>query len=301
MTAITRERATRAPWAGRDIRYMAATLVGQAIIYALLFVLAAIELMPLMFTFSTSLRYAAESAELPPRFFPTSWRWENYVAALSNPQIKYPLYFVNSVKVAVITLAGQLLTCSMAGFAFARLRFRGRDLLFFVFLASMMIPGMVTQIPLFVLIRILGLIDTHWALILPSLTSAFGVFLLRQYFMTLPSELIDAAKIDGAGFFHVYWRIMLPLAGPALSALGIMTFLNSWNNFYGPLLFLRTRDTFTLPVALVMVQQQYVRGTGGRAVYLAAVFLSLLPILVFFLAAQRFVIKGIAVTGLGGK
>jgi len=266
----------------------------------LLLCLAAIELMPLLFLFSTSLRPGTESAELPPRFFPTSWHWENYLKALSNPQINYPLYFLNSFKLATIAVVTQVLTCSMAGFAFARLRFRGRDALFFLFLASMMIPGMVTQIPLFVLIRVLGLIDTHWALILPTMTSAFGVFLLRQYFMTMPTELMDAAKIDGAGFFQIYWRIMLPLAGPALSALGVLTFLNSWNNFYGPLLFLRTRDHFTLPIALVMVQQAYVRGRGGRAVYLAAVFLSMLPILVAFLAAQRFVIKGIALTGLKG-
>jgi multiple sugar transport system permease protein len=257
--------------------------------------------MPLMFTFSTSLRLPAESAALPPRFFPTSFRLENYVTALSNPQVNYPLYFVNSVKLAVVAVVTQLLTCSMAGFAFARLRFRGREFLFFMFLASMMIPNMVTQIPLFILIRTLGLIDSHWALILPGLTSAFGVFLMRQAFMTMPEDLMDAAKIDGAGYFEIYWRILLPLAGPALSALGIMTFLNSWNNFYGPLLFLRTRETFTLPIALVMVQQAAVRGTGGRAVYLAAVFLSLLPILIAFLAAQRFIIKGIALSGMGGR
>jgi multiple sugar transport system permease protein len=284
----------------RNRRYVASRYFTDGIVILLLLFIASIELLPLMFTFSTSLRLPAESAALPPRFFPTSWRWDNYITALSNPQVNYPLYFVNSVKLAAIAVGAQLLTCSMAGFAFARLRFRGRDFLFFLFLASMMIPGMVTQIPLFVMIRIMGLIDTHWALILPGLTSAFGVFVMRQFFLTIPADLMEAAKIDGAGYFQIYWRILLPLAGPALSAVGIITFLGSWNNFYGPLLFLRSPEVFTLPIALVQVQQRAARGAGGRAVYLAAVFLSLVPILVFFLAAQRFVIKGIAATGLKG-
>lgn len=301
MTSIVTEPISRRPASiGVNSRQRVAGRAGEIIVLALLLALAVVELMPLLFTFSTSLRLASESADLPPKFFPTSFRIENYINALSNPQINYPVYFVNSVKLAVVAVVTQLLTCSMAGFAFARLRFRGREPLFFLFLASMMIPNMVTQIPLFILMRILGLIDTHWALILPGLTSAFGVFLLRQYFMTLPQDLMDAAKIDGAGFFQIYWRILLPLAGPALSALGILTFMNSWNNFYSPLLFLRSREVFTLPIALVIIQAD-ARGTGGRAVYLAGVFLSLLPILIVFLAAQRYVIKGIAMTGLGGR
>jgi multiple sugar transport system permease protein len=138
--------------------------------------------------------------------------------------------------------------------------------------------------------------DTHWALILPSMTSAFGVFLLRQFFMTLPEELMDAAKIDGAGFFRIYWRIMLPLVGPGLSALGVFTFLWSWNNFYGPLLFLRSWDKLTFPLALVTLQGYM--GMGNRAHVLAGIMMSIFPVLVFFLLAQRFVIRGIALTGL---
>jgi multiple sugar transport system permease protein len=189
-----------------------------------------------------------------------------------------------------------LLTCSMAGFAFSRLRFRGKDVLFFLFLASMMVPGQVTVIPLFIIIRQLGLIDSHLAIILPALTSGFGVFMLRQYFLTLPAELIDAAKIDGAGFLRVYWQIMLPLIGPGLSALGIFTFLGQWNNFFGPLLFLRSSSKLTLPIALVTLTGYM--GNGSRAEILASVMLSVLPVLIFFLLGQRFVLKGIALTGL---
>jgi len=152
------------------------------------------------------------------------------------------------------------------------------------------------MVPTFIVIRSLSLSDTHWALILPGITSAFGVFLLRQQFLTLPAELMDAAKIDGAGFFRIFAQVMLPLIGPGLSALGVFTFLGSWNNFMGPLLFLRTYDKYTFPLAIVTLQGYM--GTGNRAHVLAGIMISIFPILVFFLFAQRFVIKGIAITGL---
>jgi multiple sugar transport system permease protein len=215
-----------------------------------------------------------------------------------SPQIDFLLFFWNSVKIAVVTTSMQLLTCSMAAFSFARLRFPGRDTLFFVFLATMMVPGTVIMIPTFILMRSLSLLDTHWALILPAITSAFGVFLLRQQFMTLPEELMEAARMDGAGFFRIFWRIMLPLIGPGISALGIFTFLGSWNNFMGPLLYLRSWEKYTYPFAIVTLQGYM--GTGNRAHVLAAVMIGVFPVLVFFLLAQRYVIQGIAVTGLKG-
>ncbi|HEY65743.1 MAG TPA: carbohydrate ABC transporter permease [Caldilineae bacterium] len=270
--------------------------VGETIIWILLIAMAIIEVAPIMWMFSTSLRNPSESFELPPDFLPTSWRWDNYLAVIKSEKINFPLFFWNSLKIALIVMGAQLLTCSLAAFAFARLRFPGRDALFFLFLASMMVPSQVTTVPIFIIIRILHLMDTHWALILPSMTSAFGVFLLRQFFMTLPEELMDAAKIDGAGFFRIYWRIMLPLVGPGLSALGVFTFLWSWNNFYGPLLFLRSWDKLTFPLALVTLQGYM--GMGNRAHVLAGIMMSIFPVLVFFLLAQRFVIRGIALTGL---
>ncbi|GAB4560745.1 MAG: carbohydrate ABC transporter permease [Anaerolineae bacterium] len=271
-------------------------LLGETAIWTLLIIMAIIEVAPIMWMFSTSLRNPGESFELPPDFFPTAWRWDNYLAVIRSEKINFPLFFWNSLKIALIVTGSQLLTCAMAAFAFARLRFPGRDLLFFLFLASMMVPAQVTTVPVFILIRSLKLMDTHWALILPGMTSAFGVFLLRQFFMTLPEELMDAAKIDGAGFFRIFWRIMLPLVGPGLSALGIFTFLGSWNNFYGPLLFLRSWDKLTFPLALVTLQGYM--GMGNRAHVLAGIMMSIFPVLLFFLLAQRFVIRGIALTGL---
>ncbi|MCD6291407.1 MAG: carbohydrate ABC transporter permease [Anaerolineae bacterium] len=270
--------------------------VGEAVVWALLIAMAVIEIAPIMWMFSTSLRNPGESFELPPDFLPTAWRWDNYLAVIRSEKIDFPLFFWNSLKIALIVTASQLLTCSLAAFAFARLRFAGRDTLFFLFLASMMVPAQVTTVPVFIIIRSLHLMDTHWALILPGMTSAFGVFLLRQFFLTLPEDLMDAAKIDGAGFFRIFWRIMLPLVGPGLSALGIFTFLGSWNNFYGPLLFLRSWDKLTFPLALVTLQGYM--GMGNRAHVLAGIMMSIFPVLLFFLLAQRFVIRGIALTGL---
>ncbi len=272
--------------------------LGEILIWIFLIVMAIIEFAPISWIFATSLRNPPESFRLPPSFWPTSFHWENYLTVITSPQIEFLRFFWNSFKIASMVTAAQLLTCSMAAFSFARLRYPGRDVLFFAFLSSMMVPSTVIIIPTFILVRSLGLMDTHWALILPALTSAFGVFLVRQQFMTLPGELMDAAKIDGAGFFRIYWQVLLPLAGPGLSALGIFTFLGSWNNFLGPLLFLRTWSKYTFPIAIVTLQGYM--GTGNRAHVLAAVMISIFPTLMFFLVAQRFVIQGIAVTGLKG-
>lgn len=272
--------------------------LAEAIIWTLLIGMAIIEFAPISWIFATSLRNPSDSFTLPPDFLPTAFHWQNYAAVISSPRIDFLRFFWNSLKIAGLVTAAQLLTCSMAAFSFARLRYPGRDTLFFAFLSSLMVPSTVIIIPTFILIRALGLMDTHMALILPAITSAFGVFLLRQQFMSLPSELMDAAKIDGAGFFRIYWQVMLPLVGPGLSALGIFTFLGSWNNFLGPLLFLRTWDNYTFPIAIVNLEGYM--GTGNRAHVLAAVMMSIFPTLLFFLVAQRFVIRGIALTGLKG-
>jgi len=270
--------------------------VVEVVIWAFLIVMAVIEIAPISWMFSTSLRDVSRSFDLPPDFLPTEFKWENYLAVINSPDIEFLRFFLNSVKIALLVTGSQLLTCAMAAFAFARLRFPGRDTVFFVYLATMMIPGTVLMIPTFIIIRTLGLMDTHWALILPAMTSAFGVFLLRQQFMTLPEELMEAARIDGAGFYRIFWQVMLPLVGPGLSALGIFTFLGSWNNFMGPLLYIRSWEKFTFPLAIATLQGYM--GTGNRAHVLAGIMISVFPVLVFFLVGQRFIIQGIAVTGL---
>jgi multiple sugar transport system permease protein len=287
-SGLPRSGSGRSPW----------FYLGEAVIWIFLIAVAIIEIAPISWLISTSLRDPANSFDLPPDFLPTAFKWQNYVAVINSPDIDFLLFFWNSVKIAVVTTCAQLITCSMAAFSFSRLRYPGRDTLFFVFLATMMIPGTVILIPTFILMRSFKLLDSHWALILPAMTSTFGVFLLRQQFMTLPEELVEAARMDGAGFFRIFGQIMLPLVGPGLSALGIFTFLGSWNSFMGPLLYLRSWDKYTYPLAIATLQGYM--GMGNRAHVLAAVMIGVLPILVFFLIAQRYVIQGIAVTGLKG-
>lgn len=270
----------------------------DGVLWILLIGMALIEFMPISWLFANSLRDPTTAYNLPPSFWPTEFQWQNYVEVLNSPAIKFLQFFMNSVKIALVVTIAQILTCAMAAFAFARLRFPLKNTIFFLFLATMMIPGTVVLIPNFIIISRLGLLDSHWALILPSLTSAFGIFLLRQQFMGLPEALMDAAKIDGAGFLRIFVQIMLPLIGPGLSALGIFTFLGSWNNYMGPLLFLRSQDLFTFPLAIVALNGYM--GTGNRAHVLAGIMISVAPVLAFFLVAQRYIIQGIAVTGLKG-
>ena len=272
--------------------------IGESILWILLIGVALIELAPITWMVSTSLRDPKNSFDLPPDFLPTAFHWENYLSVINSPDINFLRFFWNSLKIALLVTGAQIVTCSMAGFAFGRLRFRGRDFLFGLFLGSLMVPGTVTLIPSFILIRELNLMDSHWALILPGITSAFGVFLLRQHFMSLPQELIDAAKIDGAGYFRIYWQILLPLTGPALSALGIFTFLGAWNNFVGPLLFLRSWENYTFPIAIATLRGYM--GSGNQSEVLAGIMISIFPILVVFLLAQRWIVQGAAITGMKG-
>lgn len=294
MTAIPKTIVQEEERGGRRLLF----LFGEILLWALLIGVALIEIAPISWMVSTSLRDPKNSFDLPPDFLPTAFHWQNYLEVINSPDIEFLRFFWNSVKIAALVTGAQLITCSMAGFAFGRLRFRGRDFLFGLFLASLMVPATVTLIPSFILIRELNLMDTHWALILPGITSAFGVFLLRQHFMSLPQELIDAAKMDGAGYFRIYWQILLPLTGPALSALGIFTFLGAWNNFVGPLLFLRSWENYTFPIAIATLRGYM--GSGNQSEVLAGIMISIFPILVVFLIAQRWIVQGAAITGMKG-
>lgn len=296
MTAME-DRSSRAA-ASQAPRWTPGRVVNEGFFWSLLILIALAEFAPISWMFSTSLRDPKNSFDLPPDFWPTAFHWQNYLAVIQSPDIEFMLFFWNSLKIALIVTATTLITCSMAGFAFGRLRFWGRDFLFGLVLASLMVPATVTLIPSFIVIRALNLMNTHWALILPSVTSAFGVFLLRQHFKSLPEELVDAAKIDGAGYARIYWQILLPLTGPALSALGIFTFLASWNNFVGPLLFLRDWDKFTFPIAIATIRGYM--GSGNQSEVLAGIMISIFPILAFFLLAQRWIVQGAALTGIKG-
>jgi multiple sugar transport system permease protein len=260
-------------------------------------VIAVLVFLPFLWMFSTSLRPANESYDLPPAWLPTEWRWENYRKVFDS-DVPIVDFAVNSVKITAIVVVGQLITCSMAGFAFARLRFPFRGTLFILLLASLMVPQQVTVIPLFIVMRELGLIDNHWSLILPGLTSAFGVFLMRQFFLTLPQDLTDAAKVDGAGPWTTFKQIALPLSGPSLAALAIINVQTTWNAYFYPLIFLSTWEKMTLPLGITALRGYM--AAGNASVVMAAVTLSILPMLILFLIAQRWFITGITQTGLKG-
>ncbi|SED92791.1 carbohydrate ABC transporter permease [Ruania alba] len=250
---------------------------------AFLVVAAALTLGPVIWTISTSLRSPAESFTLPPQLIPTDPDVTPYVEVFS--QINMGLLTLNSALVTGIIAAGQMLTAALAGYAFARLEFRGRQLWFALVLATMMVPPQVTIVPVFMLVRGMGLSDTLLALIIPALPTAFGTFLMRQYFLGLPVELGEAASIDGAGPLRTFSSIYAPLALPGMAIVGILAFNFHWNEFFRPLIFSISEQNFTLPLGLVSLQGNL--GTGSISVVLAGVVLSMIPALVVFLVGQR--------------
>jgi multiple sugar transport system permease protein len=285
---------TAGAWTGR-VRRAPTAWLDRSIVLGLLLG-GALMMLPFAWMFSTSWRLARDSFSLPPQWLPTAWRIENYREVLDN--IPFVAFVLNSLKVAVLITMGQLVTCSLAAYAFGRLRFPGRDTLFLVFLSQLMVPQQVTIIPVFILIRVLGLLDTHWALIIPALVSAFGTFLLRQFFLTIPHELEEAARVDGAGYVRTFLQIILPLAGPGLSTLAIFTFNFHWNEFFRPLLFINTWEKMTLPLGLTIMKGYL--GVGNVAAIMAGVSMGILPVLLVFLFAQRYLIEGVTLTGIKG-
>ena len=271
--------------------------IGDIVSYGVLTIAAVLVMMPLAWMFSTSLRPTTESFQLPPAWLPTEFRWENYVAPFES-SVPFVDLFINSMRITVAVTFGQLVTCSLAGYAFARLRFPGRDLLFLLLLASLMVPGQVTIIPIFLLMRDLGLIDNPLAIILPGLISAFGVFLMRQFFKQMPQELFDAARVDGAGHIRSFLQIALPLAGPAMATLGIITFNATWNAYFLPLIFLNSWHKMTLPQGIALLTGYM--GSGNPSVVMAAVTMAIIPVLIVFIAAQRWIIEALTRSGLKG-
>ncbi|MDQ3460040.1 MAG: carbohydrate ABC transporter permease [Deinococcota bacterium] len=253
-------------------------------------------LAPFIWMISTSLKSAGAVFEYPPTFIPDPPRWDNYRRVFEV--LPFARFFLNSLFVAAAVTVLQLVTSSLAAYAFARLRFPGRDALFLGYLGTLMIPAQVVIIPNFILLSYLGWIDTYQALILPAAFSAFGTFLLRQYFLTIPGELEDAAVVDGANHFQIYTRVILPLSGPALSALAIFTFLFNWNSFLYPLVVTNSTQMSTLTVGLNTLQGQY---NTAWTLLMAGSVIALLPVLVVFIFAQRYFIKGITMTGIGGR
>ncbi|MFB5265368.1 carbohydrate ABC transporter permease [Paenibacillus enshidis] len=264
--------------------------------HAVLLAGAITMILPFLWSVSTSLKNISEVFVFPPTLFGESIQWENYLRI--SDRFPFMTYLLNSVKITVIAVVAQLITSSMAGYVFARLKFKYRELLFGLYLATMMIPAQVTMIPNFIIMRFYNLVDTHWALILPALVSAFGTFLLRQFFLTIPASLEDAAKIDGCTPFGVYWRIFIPLSKPAMATLGVFVFMGMWNDFLSPLVYINSQEMMTLPLGLASMQGMY---STDWPVLMAGTVITIIPLIVVFLLAQDFFIKGITLSGLKGE
>jgi len=257
-------------------------------------VLAVCFLLPLIWMISSSLKPEAEVLTIPPEFVPSTFRWENYSQIFDRVGI----FLFNSVKLAIYNVAGVLLVASLAGYAFARLDFPGRNIAFTVLLATAIIPSIAYLIPQYLVFRELHWVDTHYPLWVPRvLTPVFATFLMRQSFLTIPQELEDAAKLDGASVFTTYWKVMLPQTKPALAAIGIFTFLESWNDLFGPLIFINSERLQTLPVALAQFQGEYF---SEISLLMAGSAVAVVPVLIVFAFAQRQFVQGITMTGLKG-
>ena len=262
----------------------------------LLIMAAAVFAFPLIWMVLSSLKPAIQLTEDPYSVWPQRWAWNNYPEALTA--MPYLRYLRNSLLLCIGTVAGSLISCSLAAYGFARLRWRGRNALFAVLIATMLLPWHVTMIPRFLLLRELGMVNSLAALVVPTfLGEAFFIFLLRQFFLTIPEELSEAARLDGLGEWGIFWRIILPLSKPALATVALFQFVASWNDFNGPLLYLSDPEKFPLAYGLERFVSSY---SDQTHLLLAAAVLFTVPIIVLFFLTQRTFVKGIATTGLKG-
>ena len=277
-------RRTRRP------RDRAATIV----LHVLLVIGLIVMVGPFIWMLLSSLKPEGEIRLVPPTWWPHHPTLDNYRELFTR--LNFPTYFLNSAIVAALITLGNLLFCSAVGYALAKLRFPGRRALFGLVLSAVMVPGMVTFVPLFVLVANMGLTNTYAGLVLPFLAWALGAFLMRQFMLSIPDELIESARVDGAGEFRIFLRVVLPLCRPALAALGILSFLTFWNSFLWPLVVATTEDKYTLPVALALFSVGQNQTRFG--LLLAGSVVVVLPVLIVFLLLQRHFVRGIATTGL---
>ena len=263
-------------------------MIGGALIYA----------MPFVWMLSTSVRPQAEIFLIPPRWLPSVWQWENYTLPWDN--LPMLTFYKNTIIVTALNIIGTLASSSIVAFAFARMRFRGRGVLFLIVLATMMLPRQVTLIPLYLFWSKLGLLNTFGPLVIPaffaqSFYGSFSIFLLRQYMLSIPLEMDEAARIDGASWFQLYWRVILPLSSPALGVVAIYNFTAHWNDFLEPLIYLNRHNMFTLPLGLGLLNGRY---GGEMQQIMAQTALSIIPVLLVFFLAQRNYVQGTVVSGV---
>jgi multiple sugar transport system permease protein len=273
----------------------ARAIAPNAVIFFLMIVFAVTMLVPFVWMLSASLKRDIDVFIFPIVWIPKAPVWHNYISIWTR--IPFVTFFLNTIKLTVIITILQLLTSSFAAYAFAKLRFKGRNLLFLSYVATIALPWQVYMIPQFIMMRHLGLSDTHMALIIIQSFTAFGVFLMRQFYMNVPNELCDAARIDGMSEYGIYARIMLPLSKPALATLTIFSFVFVWNDFMGPLIYLSSDRKKTIQLGLRLFIQQY---GADYAHIMAASLVAMIPVIILFIAFQRFYVQGIATSGLKG-
>jgi multiple sugar transport system permease protein len=276
------------------VRRGARLSVGQGIVYAILLIGILYTLAPFLWMLGTSFKSATEIVRLPPTVVPEKFTLQSYQTIFNDPRVPLARFYLNSIIVSFSIITMVLFTSSLAGFVFAKYQFSGKNLVFTLILATMMIPFQVTMIPLYLLLVKLGITDSLLGLIVPGAASAFGIFLMRQFIESIPSELIDAARIDGASEFGIYTRVILPQMGAALATLGIFQFMATWNDYLWPLIVITTTERRTLPIMLTWYNSQH----GSRSdLTMAASVLVILPILVIYFLFQRWIVRGIALTG----
>jgi multiple sugar transport system permease protein len=282
-------------WKDASIRLADRSFWGKVFVHLVLGLGAVIIMVPLVWTVAASFKSYGELFGSPYGFLPKQWVWTNYSDVFRA--VPFHLYFLNTLKITVVCTIGSIITSAAAAYAFARLNFPCRDYLFMGYLTTLMIPRQITLVPTFLIMRWLGLLDTHLSLILPGLFTAYGTFLLRQFFLGIPRELEEAATIDGCGYLRRFFQVILPLSKPALATLGIFTLMAQWNDLLYPMIFLNSENNRTLVLGLAIF-----RGDVDVQwnLLMAAVVMSSAPIVIAFLSAQRFFVEGIATSGLKG-
>ena len=271
-----------------------AHLGNRSLVYVILLAGATFTLLPFIWIILTSFKPASEIVRMPPTFFPDKWTFKSYQTIFTDPRVPLARFYLNSTFVTVMRVFITLFTSSLAGYIFCKYRFWGKNVLFVLILAQLMIPFQVIMIPEYLILVKLKLIDNLWGLIIPGMVDAFGIFLMRQFIESIPNEMIDAGRIDGASEFGIYWRIVLPQLGAALAALGIFTFLAVWNDYLFPLIVITTNEKRTLPLLLTWYSSQH---STRYDLTMAASVLVMLPILLAYVIFQRWIVRGVALTG----
>jgi ABC-type glycerol-3-phosphate transport system permease component len=272
--------------------------IGWVLLYTFLIILAVFALLPFLWSFTSSFKRLTEIFHYPPQFLPQKLDLTNYINLFTKQF--FPNWFVNSVGLSLTTTILVVFFCSMAAFAFAKYNFRFKNVLFTIMIGSMMVPFQLVLTPLYVEMNSLKWLNSYWALIVPFVVPAFGIFLLRQYMITIPNELIDAARIDGCTEFRIYWQIILPLARPALGTLAIYQFMGTWNAFLWPLIVLRDQKLYTLPLGLATLLGNVVNQSVPYGVIMAGAFMTALPVIIVFLFMQRQFISGLVLGSVKG-